>query len=48
MQPGHYDGKLYTDFGGALYIRVENNSGWRKDELQPVSFTFINLLVRAV
>jgi hypothetical protein len=48
MQRGYYDGKLHTDLGGVLYIRVENNSGWRRDELQPVSFTFINLLVRAV
>ena len=46
-QRGFEDGYLHTLAGGSLYIRVENNSGWRKDELEPVSFTFINLLVRA-
>ena len=47
-QQGFTDGKLHTQDGGLLYIRVENNSGWRKDELTPLSFTFINLLIRAV
>ena len=42
------DGLLRTAKGGVLYIRIENNSGLNKTEMTPVSFTFLNFLVRAV
>ena len=47
-QQGYEDGNLHTGDGGLLYIRMENNSGWNKDRLDPVKFTFINLIIRGV
>ena len=47
-QVGYEDGYLHTAIGGVLYIRIENNSGFNKLEMTPVSFTFLNFLVRAI
>ena len=47
-QQGYDDSYLHTGKDGLLYIRVDNNSGWNVGKLEPVTFTFINLLVRAV
>lgn len=46
-QYGYDDGCLHVEDGGLLYVRIENNSGWNVNRLQPVTFSFINLLVRA-
>jgi hypothetical protein len=45
LKPDKY---LHTNDGGYLYIRVENNSGWNVGRLSPITFTFINLLIRAI
>ena len=42
------DGLLHTGSNSVLYIRVENNSGHDRGTTEPVTFTFINLLVRAI
>jgi len=47
-QIGYEDGLLRTARGSVLYLRIENNSGLNKSEMTPVSFTFLNFLVRAV
>lgn len=47
-QPGYDDGYLHTGKNGLFYLRVENNSGWNVGELEPVSFSFINLIIRAI
>ncbi|MBP5216301.1 MAG: hypothetical protein J6038_00515 [Bacilli bacterium] len=47
-QQGYEDSYLHADDGGLLYLRVENNSGFNAGILPPVSFQFINLLVRAI
>lgn len=47
-QAGFTDGLLHAKKDGLIYIRVENNSGFNKDTLQPVTFSFVNLMVRAV
>ena len=47
-QYGFDDGYLHTAEDGLLYIRIENNSGFNRDTMQAVSYSFINLLVRAV
>ena len=48
QQEGHLDDYLYTAVDSLLYIRIENNSGFNRDTMTSVSFTFITLLVRAV
>lgn len=48
QQEGYEDAYLHTADDGLLYLRVENNSGWNVDRLDPVSYSFINLLIRAV
>lgn len=47
-QVGFDDGLLHVKKDGLIYIRIENNSGFNRDTMQPVNFTFINLMVRAV
>lgn len=47
-QVGYEDGLLHTAKGGVFYIRIENNSGFHSFDMTPVSFTFLNFLVRAV
>lgn len=47
-QEGYTDGLLHTGSNSVLYIRVENNSGRDRGTTEPVKFTFINLLVRAI
>ena len=47
-QQGYDDSYLHADNGGLLYFRFENNSGFNLGLLEPVSFRFINLLVRAI
>ena len=47
-QQGYEDQYLHTGKDGFLYLRIENNSGWNVDRLNPVSFYFVNWLVRAV
>lgn len=47
-QAGSTDGHLHTEDGGLIYIRMENNSGFNKDTMTSVSFSFLNLLIRAV
>ena len=47
MQEGYIDGLLHTGEDGALYIRVNENSGLYMDKTA-YSFSFIGLLVRAV
>ena len=47
-QEGYEDGYLHTGQNGLLYIRIENNSGNNKETLVPATFTFVDLLVRAV
>ena len=47
-QQGYDDSYLHADDGGLLYFRFENNSGFNLGLLEPVSFRFINLLVRAI
>lgn len=47
-QNGYSDGILHAKEDGVIYLRIENNSGFNRDTLQPVKFTFINLMVRAV
>ena len=47
-QEGFNDGLLHTGSNSVLYIRVENNSGHDRGTTEPVKFTFINLLVRAI
>ena len=46
-QTGYTDGYLHTGVDGALYLRIENNSGLNK-EMQNCSFNFNGLLIRAV
>lgn len=48
QQIGYQDGYLHTGVDGLLYIRIENNSGWNIDRLQHFSFSFINLIIRAI
>lgn len=47
MQEGYEDGLLHTGDDGLLYIRIDDNSGLFPDR-PTCSFTFINLLVRAI
>ena len=47
-QEGYDDGYLHAGEDALFYLRVENNSGFNVDELDPLTFMFINLLVRAV
>ena len=47
-QVNYDDGLLHTAKGGVFYIRIENNSGFHIYDMKPVSFTFLNFLVRAV
>ncbi len=47
-QEGYKDGYLHTGQDGLLYIRIENNSGHNRDTLSPATFTFVDLLIRAV
>ena len=47
-QVGYTDGFLHTGSNSVLYIRVENNSGHDRGTTEPVKFSFINLLVRAI
>ena len=47
-QEGYEDGYLHTGQDGLLYIRIENNSGYNRETLSPVQFTFVDLIVRAV
>ena len=47
-QEGYTDGLLHTGSNSVLYIRVENNSGRDRGTTEPVNFSFINLLVRAI
>ena len=47
-QMGYVDGYLHAGIGGLLYIRIENNSGFNRDTMKSVSFSFINLMVRAI
>ena len=47
-QVGFDDRLLHVKKDGLIYIRIENNSGFNRDTMQPVKFTFINLMVRAV
>ena len=49
FQQGAYEDKcLHTNKGGLLYIRIENNSGLNIPAMTPISFTFLNLLIRAI
>ena len=48
QQKGYEDDYLHAGKDGLLYIRIENNSGFNVGRLPSASFTFINLLVRAV
>lgn len=47
-QPGYDDNYLHTGDEGLLYLRIENNSGWNRDSMTPVTFTFVNLMIRAI
>lgn len=47
-QEGYNDGYLHAGEDSLLYIRIENNSGFNRDTMTPVSLRFINLMVRAV
>ena len=47
-QYGYDDGLLHAREDSYLYIRIENNSGHKKDTLQPMTIKFINLMVRAI
>ena len=47
-QEGYDDKYLHTGEDGLLYLRIENNSGWNKDRLKHFSFSFINLIIRAI
>lgn len=47
-QEAHTDGLLHTNEDGYIYLRIENNSGFNRDTLTPIEFTFINLMIRAV
>ena len=48
QQAEHYDNYLYTNNDGLLYIRIENNSGFNRDTMESFTFSFTNLMVRAV
>ena len=48
QQTGHDDSYLYTNNDGLLYIRIENNSGFNRDTMESFTFSFTNLMVRAV
>ena len=47
-QAGFEDGLLHAQKDGFIYLRIENNSGFNRDTLQAVKFSFINLMIRAV
>ena len=47
-QDGYQDGYLHTGQDGLLYIRIENNSGHNKETLVSATFTFVDLIIRAV
>ena len=47
-QVGFEDGRLHAQKDGYIYLRIENNSGFNRDTLQPVKFSFVNLMIRAV
>ena len=47
-QPGYDDNYLHTGDEGLLYLRIENNSGLNRDFMTPVTFTFVNLMIRAI
>ena len=47
-QQGSQDSYLHAKEDSYLYFRIENNSGWNVGELQPFSFQFMNLLIRAI
>ena len=46
-QPGFDDHRLHVNDGDELYLRVENNSGFHRDDMKALRCTFINLLIRA-
>jgi len=46
-QEGYTDNYLHTAENSYIYVRIENNSGLNK-EMTSVSFSFINLIIRAV
>lgn len=48
QQPGYDDKYLHTGQDSLLYIRIENNSGWNVGKMTPVTFSFINLMMRAI
>ena len=47
-QEGYDDYYLHTGEDGLLYIRIENNSGWNRDTMEPTTFRFLNLMMRAI
>ena len=47
-QEGYNDGYLHTGEDSLLYIRIENNSGFNRDTMEPVTLKFINFMVRAI
>ena len=47
-QPGYSDGYLHTVTDGLLYIRAENNSGFHRDDMTPITYSFVNLIMRSV
>ena len=47
-QYGYDDGLLHAREDSYLYIRIENNSGFKRDTLQAMKFKFINLMIRAI
>lgn len=46
-QLGYSDNYLHARDGGLLYLRLENNSGFNRETMRSVSWSFINLMVRA-
>ena len=47
-QVGYTDGNIHMAKDSYLYIRINNNSGYYKDRLLPCTFSFIDLIIRAV
>lgn len=47
-QENFKDKYLHTGTNSVIYLRIENNSGLNKGTMSPVTFTFINFMVRAV
>ena len=48
QQVGHNDNYLYTEVDSLFYLRIENNSGFNRDTMTNFSFSFTNMMVRAV